>query len=191
MPIDLQPYADYYSYVTELIRKNNATLGRLVPAVSEYEKAWGGTKRHHDYPGGLLVHTCEVVQGIRLLGGGTEATFAALWHDWGKTLEYGPGGEVRHYRYEIGHVMGSVMELQRRYILLEEAFMHKVLETYNLSRVYHIMAAHHGRYEWKSPVLPRTSDAFRLHAADMMSMNHGRIHEGVEPTPLLVIGKED
>lgn len=67
-----------------------------------------------------------------------------------------------NYRKTIGHVTGSAMIFHMNAVQLG-------LEYDFTMDVLHIMLSHHGRAEWRSPVEPKTPEAWVLHAADMLS----------------------
>jgi len=133
-------------------------------------EAPGGSEHHHKFAHGLVVHVNEVMQNVLQLTNNRpsdELLTAVIWHDYMKIKDYtiSPGGEVikMPYRKLINHVSGSAMEFH-----LNAYF---ILSTETSERVEHLILSHHGRQEWGSPVEPATSDAFILHAADMMSAN--------------------
>lgn len=137
----------------------------------------GGATRHHGYKGGLLQHTAEVCEYALQMSNGTNHDLlacAAIFHDRNKIFEYEllADGTIKKldYRVLVGHVVGSLvffLTQATRFGLDEEA-------TYTLS---HVLLAHHGRHEWRSPVEPQTIEAHILHVADMLSARNGRLGE--------------
>lgn len=135
----------------------------------------GGASHHHDYEGGLVQHTAEVVEHILgMAGPGIDRPallLAAIWHDYMKTREYviEEDGTIRKTQYHarIGHVAGSYVEFT--HYALRFGLSQPQIET-----IGHIMLAHHGRTEWRSPVEPQTPEAWLLHAADMLSARGGK-----------------
>ena len=127
----------------------------------------GGSEHHHNYPHGLVIHVNEVMQNVRSMTGGKPSdalTTAVIWHDYMKIKDYNLDGEKvvkLPYRKLINHVSGSA-------IVFHQAAC-GILPTEELEQIEHLLLSHHGRKEWGSPVEPATSDAFILHAADMMS----------------------
>lgn len=130
----------------------------------------GGASHHHAYKGGLLQHTSEVVAHVIRVAGPVldmpSLILAAIWHDYMKTREYviEPDGRITKTQYhaQIGHVAGSYVEF------VHHARRLGVPDT-EIEKIGHIMLAHHGRLEWRSPVEPQTPEAFILHTADMLS----------------------
>jgi len=123
---------------------------------------------HHSYMGGLLEHTVSVAEICEFLAGKYDFVdrdlliSGALLHDVCKIIELSPF-PVNDYTDEgqlLGHiVMGS--ELVGKYAAKIEGFPHQ-LELL----VKHMLLSHHGVYEFGSPKLPKTVEAFLLHCAD-------------------------
>jgi 3'-5' exoribonuclease len=119
----------------------------------------------HQVRGGLALHTLEVAQATLDLGGGAHGLVAAVFHDYGKILEYDiVDGKVIKLPFakEVGHIVygwafwvATATELG----ITEET----------VDSVGHAILAHHGRKEWGSPVEPQTKLAYILHTADMLS----------------------
>ena len=122
---------------------------------------------HHAWVGGLLEHTLSVatlcmrlcdhyptLDRQTLLAG-------AVCHDLGKLWELS-GGLDNGYTDEgqlIGHIILGLEKLERplsRSGLEPELAMH----------FKHLVLSHHGLYEYASPRLPQTAEAFALHYAD-------------------------
>lgn len=123
---------------------------------------------HHNYLGGLLEHTVSVAQLCDFMSKQYDCVnrdmlvACALLHDISKmyelskfpNIDYTDDGEL------LGHiVMGA--ELVGREADKIEGFPHKLK-----SLMQHCILAHHGEFEYGSPKLPKTIEAFILHAAD-------------------------
>lgn len=132
------------------------------------------TVNHHAYIGGLLEHivslsesvikTCEAYPHLNrdlMLAG-------AFLHDIGKVFEistekgfdYTTEGKLH------GHILIGLRMIERKANTCggeteNGEFPPKVLEM-----LEHIVASHHGKLEWGSPVLPATPEALALHALD-------------------------
>lgn len=122
---------------------------------------------HHAWVGGLLEHTLSVVmlclrfceqypsldKQVLLVG--------ALCHDMGKVWELS-SGLVNDYTDEgrlLGHMYLGLEKVERHLRksgLSEELVLH----------FKHLILSHHGQYEYTSPRLPQTAEAFALHYAD-------------------------
>jgi 3'-5' exoribonuclease len=128
----------------------------------------GGTKFHHDYIHGLVIHVYEVMTNVKFMTNHNPSSAlvtAVIWHDYMKTREYDWSAETivkKIYSKRIRHLAGSAMEFHR--------YAADLLAPEELENIEHLLLSHHGRKEWGSPVEPDTPEAFILHAADMMSM---------------------
>ena len=163
---------DYLREVADCLQEPFAYLCRHVVDSSTFQRAFGGSEHHHNFEGGLLVHTAEVVRLCEAMAGpGVDRTVlltAAIWHDVGKIYEYefandGIKIEKTLYQKRIGHVVGSYLEF-REYLFPVGQYTAAQQEA-----IGHCMLAHHGRREWGSPVEPQTKEAYILHSADMLS----------------------
>ena len=122
---------------------------------------------HHAWVGGLLEHTLSVatlclrfcdhypdLDRQTLLAG-------AICHDLGKIWEFS-GGLANDYTDAgrlVGHINLCLGKLDRHLAksgLDEELILH----------FQHLILSHHGLYEYGSPRLPQTAEAFALHYAD-------------------------
>lgn len=134
-----------------------------------FATAPGGSTHHHAFVGGLADHTLEVAEFAMKFASGFEqrelALIAAVFHDYGKTLEYTiVDGKVEStpFRKHVGHVVWSW------------DFFNRVADFSNMKNedieaVGHALLAHHGRRDWGSPAEPLTPLAWALHSADMLS----------------------
>lgn len=139
--------------------------------ISENIKTHSAAKQmHHSFLGGLLEHTVSVASICDFLS--TKYKYVnrdllitgALLHDVAKIFELSafPENEYTDDGQLIGHiVMGS--ELVAKEASKIEGFPHQ-LE----SLIKHLILSHHGIYEYGSPKLPQTIEAFILHCADDM-----------------------
>lgn len=151
------------------------TLNMTVLLDTRFAEAPGGLKRHHNYRGGLAIHTAEVLNNAIALASEIdleELVTAVIWHDYMKIREYAlelslegfdkPEKVVSlPYRERICHLPGSAMEFHR--------LAYGKIPEEQLERIEHLLLSHHGRKEWRSPVTPQTAEAHILHTADVMS----------------------
>jgi len=160
------------------------SLRRTVNKIFNTDEFWkwpGSLSHHHDYEGGLAVHTYEVA--AELLGISNLcldiALTAALWHDFGKVRDYAfaPGifkpmarvvvcddgcwTQSAYYK-KIHHISGSAIEF------VVEARKCGVSQFFE-DAVVHCILSHHGRPEWGSAIVPRSREALALHFSDMLS----------------------
>jgi 3'-5' exoribonuclease len=125
---------------------------------------------HHSYMGGLLEHTLNVAQICDFMSGRFKhlnrdlLITSALLHDIGKIYELSPM-PMNDYTDDgqmLGHITIGVEMITAEVHKIED-FPHDLA-----SLLKHSVLAHHGEYEYGSPKLPATIEAFLLHCADNM-----------------------
>ena len=129
---------------------------------------------HHNYVGGNLEHTigvvrlckniCEMYEGINL----DLVITGAILHDIGKLVEYDTKAAIE--KTDIGNFIGHIVIGDRwiRGKIQELRDKGKKFDKGLEDRLCHIILSHHGKYEYGSPILPKTIEAMVVHAADMM-----------------------
>ncbi|ABS60875.1 MULTISPECIES: 3'-5' exoribonuclease YhaM family protein [Fervidobacterium] len=136
-----------------------------------------GMRIHHAYIGGLLEHSLNVAKIIDkvcviydkldrdlLIAG-------ALLHDIGKVKEYTinqKGIEITTEGELIGHIIMGVEYLDRKV---------KGIPYDKLIKLKHLIASHHGEFEWGSPVVPKTPEALVLHFIENMDSKLNRVFQ--------------
>ena len=153
------------------------------PIISKCFKTHSAAKSvHHSYMGGLLEHTLSVTEicdfaAPRYKFVDRDILIAsAMLHDVGKVMELSqfPDNDYTDEGQLLGHlIIGS--ELIGQTAAKIEGFP-KPLE--NLLK--HCMLSHHGEYEYGSPKLPKTIEAFILHSADNLDAKTKVIEEMIE-----------
>jgi 3'-5' exoribonuclease len=137
--------------------------------VRDFKKFPASILRHHNWVGGLLEHTLNVVKLVvaytklyPTLDRDLLITCAIL-HDVGKLKEYSVSTTIQ--RTTIGvlaeHLMLSVIEVSRRMDALSTPSPLR-------EKITHCIISHHGRKEWGSPVLPMMPEAMTLHIMDQL-----------------------
>lgn len=125
---------------------------------------------HHNYPGGLLEHSLGVMKICQAVGKQRDGIntdlliTGALLHDVGKVREmtFDPGIQYTDEGKLLGHiVLGIEMTGD---LLLSSGIEDREFR----NRILHMIASHHGEYEWQSPKRPKFLEARVLHLADMM-----------------------
>ncbi|MFZ4638593.1 MAG: 3'-5' exoribonuclease YhaM family protein [Pirellulales bacterium] len=143
------------------------------PLMEAFRSTPAGVKHHHAYAGGLLDHVVNLLRladrvaplypaldrNLLLVG--------VLVHDIGKTQEL----ESRQgFSYtDVGQLLGHVLlglEIVDAKIRAIEARTGQRFEPEAALRVKHMIASHHGQYEFGSPKLPMTLEAMALHHLD-------------------------
>jgi len=166
-------YTEFLDYIKSVKDKNIKRLLESIfledPDIKANFKTHSAAKQmHHSYMGGLLEHSVAVAKICEFLSSSYEFVnrdlliAGALLHDVGKVMELS-AFPVNDYTDEgelLGHiVMGT--ELIGKHAAKIEGFP-VALE----HLLKHMMISHHGVYEFGSPKLPKTVEAFLLHMAD-------------------------
>ena len=140
--------------------------------MEKFCNAPAATKLHHNYLGGLLEHThnmLRVAAAILPLYRQVQAdlVLAGIFlHDIGKTEEfsydmafsYTDSGQL------IGHIVQSLVMINQKADSL--AAKGKPIDKPILDALGHIILSHHGQYEFGSPKLPATAEAFMVYYID-------------------------
>lgn len=122
---------------------------------------------HHAYAGGLLEHTLAVAKLCMAFADlypdlDRQALLAgAVCHDLGKLWELSQG-LTTDYTGE-GRLMGHI---QLMLDFLEPLIRKSGLDDHLALHFKHLILSHHGQYDFGSPRLPATGEAFALHYAD-------------------------
>lgn len=132
-------------------------------------KTWPASKLyHHAYRGGLLEHTHRVVQLARSLLphfpelNGDLVLAGTILHDMGKMREL--EGCLSASNTIDGELFGHLV---LGWAMIRETAKDLSWEDPTLlSRLEHILLAHHGQLEYGSPVLPQTREALMVHMVD-------------------------
>jgi len=149
----------------------NKVLNELVTNIfSDYRNKWetapGATDVHHAYLAGTFQHSIDtaiIAKAIATNIDGCNADLCvagALLHDIGKLLVYELNGSIINYTeygHLLEHIIGGITILDR-YRTEENSELITLLQ--------HIIAAHHGKLEFGSPVTPKFLEAWIVSYAD-------------------------
>jgi 3'-5' exoribonuclease len=144
--------------------------------MATFSAAPASRRVHHAYLGGLLEHTyevmliCEDLLGIYPELDGDLLLAGALLRDIGKTLEYSWQADLE--MTDAGRLVGHVVlgdEMVARAIGAMPDFPQELS-----LRLRHLLASHHGRYEWGSPRRPATLEAIALHQVEELTAQVSR-----------------
>lgn len=163
------------SYIKDIVETLPQPYKSLCESVTLCKEFWTSpaskpeSGKHHNYPGGLAVHTAQVLEGAldfseSIPCSHTFLVVAAIWHDAGKMKDYSETGVTTHYTM-IKHLSSSYA------MFYKEATAYGLINE-EIEMIGHMILAHHGRHEWGSPVEPKTPEAWILHAADMLSAHY-------------------
>jgi 3'-5' exoribonuclease len=130
-------------------------------------------KYHHNYKGGLLVHTNEVVEICKTIStiyediNGDLLISGAILHDIGK---------IETYDYKTERIEMNDKGIFLDHIFIGACILKEKMNSLNISEktkidLIHLILSHHGNVElgWGSSVNPRIPEAIALHHADDMS----------------------
>ena len=129
-------------------------------------------KLHHDYIGGLLEHTHNMLRvAVAILplypDVQTDLVLAGIvLHDIGKTeeLAYDMAFSYTDSGQLIGHISKTIIMINQKADSLRSRGT-KIDQTI-LDTLGHIILSHHGSYEFGSPKLPATAEAFMVYYID-------------------------
>ncbi len=144
------------------------------------------SQNHHNYIGGLLEHTLTMMQiGSAVLPFypdlQRDLVIAGLFlHDIGKTQElavdisinYTDAGQL------LGHItQGAVLIAQKADALKQRSIK---IDEHILNHIIHIVLSHHGQYEYGSPKLPATAEAFFVAHLDNLDAKINLVSSKIE-----------
>lgn len=160
-------------------RIKNPQLKALVEAfladaelMDKFRTAPAAIKMHHNYIGGLLEHTHNMLQvavAILPLYPDVQAdmVLAGIFlHDIGKTeeLSYDMAFSYTDSGQLIGHISKSLVMINHKADALRTKGTQ--IDQTVLDAIGHIILSHHGQYEFGSPKLPATAEAFMVYYID-------------------------
>ena len=154
-----------------LLDMENATLKNLVTKIfDDYLEQWettpGATGVHHAYLAGTFQHSVDTAIIAKAIATNIDGcnvdlcVAGALLHDVGKLLVYELNGSVINYTeygHLLEHIIGGIVILDK-YRTEENSEIITLLQ--------HIIAAHHGKLEFGSPVTPKFLEAWIVSYAD-------------------------
>ena len=157
--------------------------------MTKFRIAPAAMKMHHNYLGGLLEHTYNMmkvatailplypkVNNDLVLGG-------IFLHDIGKVdeLSYDMAFSYTDSGQLIGHIVKSVLMVTQKGD--ELAGKGKRIDSEILDSIIHILLSHHGQYEFGSPKLPATAEAFMVNYIDDLDAKIEQVTKAIENDP--------
>ena len=154
--------------------------------MEKFCKAPAAMKLHHDYIGGLLEHTHNMlrvavailplypdVQHDLVLAG-------IVLHDIGKTeeLAYDMAFSYTDSGQLIGHISKSLLMINQKADSLRSRGMQ--IDEAILDALGHIILSHHGAYEFGSPKLPATAEAFMVYYIDDLDAKINQVQSTID-----------
>ncbi len=170
-----------------------ALVGRFVndaEFAELFKQAPAARTNHHAFLGGLLEHTLSLLElALAVLPHyprvDRDLVLAGLFlHDAGKVAELScnAGFDYTTDGQLIGHIVRACVwiEERARQIAAESgaAFPRELL-----NRLTHIIVAHHGKYEFGSPKLPATAEAFMVHYLDNLDAKLNMVFTAIAADP--------
>lgn len=137
---------------------------------------------HHNYLGGLLEHTCSLVQLVlknvsHYTGLNLDILLtASILHDLGKVdeLSYHRSFDYSDEGRLLGHIILGLERVEDKIRQLPD--FPKDLSTL----LKHLLLSHHGQYIWGSPKRPMTLEAVMLHYLDDMDAKMNGIQQFIK-----------
>ncbi|MBC8470899.1 MAG: HD domain-containing protein [Planctomycetes bacterium] len=185
-----QMFEDIKQIVSQV---NNPQLKALVGAflndaelMDKFQKAPAAIKMHHNYIGGLLEHThnmLRVANAILPLYPDVQAdmVLAGIFlHDIGKTeeLSYDMAFSYTDSGQLIGHISKSLVMINQKADTLRSKGTQ--IDQTVLDTIGHIILSHHGQYEFGSPKLPATAEAFMVYYIDDLDAKMNQVTTLIE-----------
>lgn len=186
----------YQEILTLLGDIQHAQLKALVDAfladealMTGFRKSPAAVKMHHGYLGGLIEHThnmLRVAQAILPLYPEVQGDLVRagiLLHDIGKTeeLSYDMAFAYTDAGQLIGHITKSVLMVNRKADSLRAEGV--TIDAQVVDSLCHIILAHHGQYEFGSPKLPATPEAFMVAYIDDLDAKLNQVNSAIENDP--------
>lgn len=146
-------------------------------------------KMHHSYIGGLLEHThnmLRVAVAILPLYPEVQAdlVLAGIFlHDIGKTeeLSYDMAFSYTDSGQLIGHIVKSLLMINQKADALRTKGTQ--IEQPAMDALGHIILSHHGEYEFGSPKLPATAEAFMVYYIDDLDAKIDQVKAAIDKEP--------
>jgi len=154
--------------------------------MENFRTAPGGMKLHHDCIGGLLEHThnmLHVAQAILPLYPQVQGDLVRagiFLHDMGKTeeLSYDMAFAYTDSGQLIGHINKTLLMIHKKADALRAGGTQIDAEV--LDVLGHIILSHHGQYEFGSPKLPATAEAFMVYFIDDLDAKMNQVTSAID-----------
>ena len=189
MPRTDKDVAKLFSEVKEMLGavKNPGLRGLIKEFLDDADlmkrfcTAPAATQLHHCFLGGLLEHTHSMMQvAVRILPlypkVQPDLVLAAIFlHDMAKTAEmsYEVAFSYTDRGQLLGHILLGSMWIQDKARAMEAKGVK--IDTDTLDSLLHIILAHHGQYDFGSPKLPATAEAFMVNYIDNLDAKMNQV----------------
>jgi 3'-5' exoribonuclease len=157
--------------------------------MKKFRSCPGGMSMHHDYIGGLLEHTWNMLRAASAIlplypEVQADLVLAGIFiHDMGKTeeLAYDTAFSYTDSGQLIGHITKTFVMMQRKAEAL--AGRGTPIDGAILDALGHIILSHHGEHEFGSPKLPATAEAFMVYYIDDLDAKMNQVTRLIEDEP--------
>jgi 3'-5' exoribonuclease len=147
------------------------------------------TQNHHSYIGGLLEHTHNMLNVAKAVMPyypqlQSDLVLAGIFlHDMGKTeeLSYDMAFTYTDSGQLLGHIALTILMVSDKTRTLEKASL--TVDKQILENLEHIILSHHGQYEFGSPKLPMTAEAFLISYLDNIDAKMNQVTDKIENEP--------
>jgi len=154
--------------------------------MAKFRKAPGGVKLHHNSIGGLLEHTHNMLRvALAILPMypkvQPDLVLAGIFlHDMGKTEElgYDMAFSYTDTGQLIGHITSTYLMIHQKADALRAAGTQ--IDPEVLDSLGHIILSHHGQYEFGSPKLPATPEAFMVCMIDDLDAKVDQVTSAID-----------
>ena len=147
------------------------------------------TANHHTCIGGLLEHTHNMLNVAKAVMPfypklQSDLVLAGIFlHDMGKTdeLSYDMAFSYTDRGQLLGHIVQTTIMVNDKAVSLKQAGVE--IDKQILDNILHIIVSHHGQYEFGSPKLPMTAEAFLVSLLDNIDAKINQVTEKIENEP--------
>jgi len=147
------------------------------------------TQNHHSYIGGLLEHTHNMLNAAKAVMPyypqlQSDLVLAGIFlHDMGKTdeLSYDMAFSYTDSGQLLGHIVQTTIMVNDKAANLKLAGVE--IDKQILDSIMHIIVSHHGQYEFGSPRLPMTAEAFLVSLLDNIDAKINQVTDHIENEP--------
>ncbi len=147
------------------------------------------TQYHHSCIGGLLEHTHNMLNIAKAVMPyypqlQSDLVIAGIFlHDMGKTeeLSYDMAFSYTDSGQLLGHIVQTTFMVNEKAANLKQSGVE--IDKQILDNILHIIVSHHGQYEFGSPKLPMTAEAYLVSLLDNIDAKIYQVTEKIENEP--------
>lgn len=158
--------------------------------MDDFTRAPAGVKTHHAYHGGLIEHVVNILETALRISDlypqvDTNLLLAgAFLHDLGKIreMDYDSNFVYTDEGQLLGHIIIAIQMLDEK-IAEASRMLNQPFPEETALRLKHMIASHHGSYEFGSARLPMTPEAIALHHLDNLDAKVHEFARNIEDDP--------